>query len=71
MNLSYPILLDEGSVLKSIGDPRTAGAELPLYVVVGRDGKVLHYHSGLYEVDRDRGLKELSEVVKQALAAGQ
>lgn len=67
MNLSYPILLDDGSLIKSIGDPRVTGAKLPLYVVVDSQGKVIHYHAGLYEVDRERGLKELDEVVKQAL----
>ncbi len=68
MNLSYPVLLDDGAVIKLIGDPRVAGAKLPLYVVIGRDGKVVHYHPGLYDIDRDRGLRELDEVVQQALA---
>ncbi len=67
MNLSYPVLLDSGKVIRSFGDPRLAGAKLPLFVVVGKDGAVLHYHAGFYEVDRDRGLKELDEVVKTAL----
>jgi len=66
MNLSYPILLDSGGVIKSFGDPRLAGSKLPLYVVLGADGKVLHYHAGLYEVDRDQGLKELKAVIKRA-----
>lgn len=67
MNLSYPILLDSGGLLKQFGDPRLLGAALPLFVVVGSDGKVLHYHVGNYEVDRDKGLKELDEVVATAL----
>lgn len=66
MNLSYPIMLDEGSLIKKIGDPRLTGAKLPLFVVVGPDGKVIHYHVGYYEVDRARGLKELEEVVRGA-----
>ena len=66
MNLSYPIMLDEGAVLKKFGDPRIAGAKLPLFVVVDADGKVAHYHSGVYEVDRRLGLKQLSEIIEKA-----
>jgi len=65
MNLSYPILLDDGAVLKKFGDPRVTGAKLPLYVVVNPRGNVVHYHSGLYEVDRRDGLKELLDVIKK------
>lgn len=68
MNLSYPILLDEGGLLKQFGDPRLVGAELPLFVVVGRDGKIAHYRVGHYEVDRNDGLKELNAAVSKALA---
>ena len=67
MNLSYPLLWDEGTTLALFGDPRRLGAKLPLFVVIGRDGRVLHYHPGTYEVDRDEGLSELDALVKQAL----
>ncbi|HEY2838180.1 MAG TPA: TlpA disulfide reductase family protein [Pirellulales bacterium] len=67
MNLTYPIALDGGELIKAIGDPRTAGAALPLFVVIGRDGKVTHYHVGFYDVDRQIGLKELSAAVDEAL----
>jgi hypothetical protein len=67
MNLSYPVLLDSGALLKQFGDPRVVGANLPLFVVVGRDGKILHYHVGTYEVHQDQGLAELDEVVSKAL----
>lgn len=67
MNLSYPVLLDDGKVIKQFGDPRVTGAKLPLYIVVGADGKVLHYHAGFYEVQRERGLQELDGAVTQAL----
>ena len=67
MNLSYPVLLDDGTLLKQFGDPRLIGAELPLFVVVGHDGAILHYHVGFYEVDRNQGLKALDEVVAAAL----
>ena len=67
MNLSYPLLLDDGGVLKRFGDPRVTGAKLPLFVVIGRNGKVLEYHAGHYEVHRDRGLEELDALVTRAL----
>jgi hypothetical protein len=68
MNLSYPLLLDSGPLVKQFGDPRIVGASLPLFVVIGPDQKILHYHVGHYEVHQDRGLKELDEVVAKALA---
>ncbi len=67
MNLTYPVLLDEGAAIKAFGDPRLLGAELPLYVVIGTDGKVAHYKAGYYEVDRLEGLKELNAVLGKQL----
>ena len=67
MNLSYPILLDDGTLVKKFGDPRLVGAEFPLFVVIGPDGKILHYHVGHYKVERDRGLAELDAVISEAL----
>ena len=69
MNLSYPVLLDDGSLLKRLGDPRQAGGSLPLFVVIGKDGKVAEYHAGLYEVKANEGLAELDAVVAKALEA--
>ncbi|MCH7729329.1 MAG: TlpA family protein disulfide reductase, partial [Planctomycetes bacterium] len=71
MNLSYNVLLDEGSLLKQFGDPRVTGAKLPLYVVFDASGKVVHYHSGFYEIDRDHGLKELADVIMKSLETGE
>ncbi len=68
MHLGYPILLDGGELIRQFGDPRLIGAELPLYVVIGRDGRVLHYHVGMHAVDRDRGLSELDGIVTKALS---
>ncbi|MBI1904478.1 MAG: TlpA family protein disulfide reductase [Planctomycetia bacterium] len=68
MNLGYGVLLDEGKLIKQLGDPRQLGAELPLFVVVGADGKIAHYHVGNYEVDATLGLKELDAAVGEALA---
>jgi peroxiredoxin len=67
MNLSYPVLLDSGALVKQFGDPRLIGASLPLFVVIGPDQKILHYHVGTYEVHQDQGLKELDQVVAKAL----
>ena len=69
MNLSYPRLLDDGKLLSLFGDPRQLGGELPLFVVVGRDGRIVHYRSGLYEVDPNQGLVELDGVISDALKA--
>ncbi|HEV3020974.1 MAG TPA: TlpA disulfide reductase family protein [Pirellulales bacterium] len=67
MNLSYPVLLDSGPLVKQFGDPRLLGANLPLFVVIGPDQKIIHYHVGHYEVHQDQGLKELDQVVLKAL----
>lgn len=67
MNLSYPILLDGGELLAKFGDPRVVGGSLPLFVVVGRDGTILHHHVGYYDVDPQQGLKELDRIIGQAL----
>jgi hypothetical protein len=67
MNLEYPLLLDSGGLIKQFGDPRPLGAELPLWIVVGTDGKIAHYHAGLYTVRRDEGLQELDAVVGRLL----
>lgn len=67
MNLSYPLLVDSGAAIKEFGDPRATGAKLPLFVVIDRQGNIVHYHAGHYEVNRDRGLEELGNVVKKAL----
>lgn len=68
MNLSYPLLLDSGPALKKFGDPRPAGAKLPVFVLLDSAGKVLLYQVGHFEVKRDRGLEELEAAVEKALA---
>jgi hypothetical protein len=67
MNVSYPILLDDGSLLKKLGDPRAVERELPLFVVVDARGNVVEYKAGLYDVKRDEGLAELQATIKKAL----
>lgn len=63
MNLSYPIGYDDGSLLKSFGDPRDTRGQLPLWIVINADGKVAHYHAGYYEVDAAQGLKDLEALL--------
>jgi hypothetical protein len=64
MNLSFPILLDDGALLKRIGDPRTGGGKLPLFLVIGKDGKIAEYRAGLYDVQASTGLAELDAVIE-------
>ena len=68
MNLSYPVLHDTQGLLKKLGDPRQAGAKLPLVIVLDATGKVIHYHVGHYQVDRLLGLKQLNDIVTKELA---
>ena len=68
MNLTYSIVGDSNGFISRVGDPRKAGAKLPLFVVLDADGKIVHYHAGYYEVDRVLGLKALDDVVAKALS---
>ena len=67
MNVGYTIALDDGALLARLGDPQKAGGKLPLFVVVGKDGKVAEYHAGLYEVAPQEGLAELDRLVQKLL----
>ena len=67
MNVGYEITTDSGEFIKGLGDPRQFSAVLPLWVVIGKDGKVIHYRTGLYQVDVNRGLEELDAIVVDAL----
>jgi peroxiredoxin len=66
MNVSYPILLDDGALLEKLGDPRKVKQELPLFVVIDAKGNVVEYKAGEYDVKANEGLKELEAAVKQA-----
>lgn len=63
MNLTYGIAADDGKVLARFGDPTKFGSKLPLWIVIGPDGNVAHFHAGLYKINPDEGLHELDEVV--------
>lgn len=67
MNLGYPIARDDGKFLATLGDPRLLGSKLPLWVVIGHDGVITHYHVGTYDIQPDEGLKQLDAAVVAAL----
>lgn len=67
MNLGYPIALDNGQLLRQLGDPRQLDASLPLWVVVGPDGKIADYHVGVFPINPDEGLRDLDAVVVRLL----
>jgi peroxiredoxin len=67
MNVGYPIVLDDGTFLKRFGDPRNAGGKLPVFVVIGKDGKVAEYRAGLYDVTPQEGLAELDKIIGKLL----
>ncbi len=69
MNIGYQLGHETEGALAALGDPRKFGVSLPLWVVIGPDGTILHYRVGFYEVDANRGLEELEAVVEQALQA--
>ena len=72
-NLGYPIVIDDGTLLGKFGDPRRLDEKLPLWVVIGTDGKIAHYSTGFFNIKPDQGLKQLEAVivdlVKQQRAA--
>lgn len=70
MNLSYPLVYDDGSALRTIGDPRPLGVSLPLYVVVDAHGSITAVHAGLYATDPNVGLRELEQDIAKALGKG-
>lgn len=67
MRLGYDITYDSGAVLNAFGNPTRLGEELPLWVVISPQGRVVHYKTGYYEVDNQVGLKELDGIVQEHL----
>jgi len=67
MNLSYPVGHDDGSLLEKYGDPRDMKGQLPLWIVINPEGKIVHYHAGFYEIDATQGLKELEAVLAKLI----
>ncbi|MEZ6055384.1 MAG: TlpA disulfide reductase family protein [Planctomycetaceae bacterium] len=69
MRTGYEITADAGNLLETFGDPVALGSSLPLWVVIGRDGKVIEYRTGYYEVDPRQGLRDLDALIETALKA--
>jgi len=63
MNLSYPLALDDGTLLQKFGDPQRLGAKLPLWVLIAPDGTIAEYKVGNYDIQADEGLKQLDAAV--------
>jgi hypothetical protein len=63
MNLDYGIAVDDGKLLAKFGDPTKFGAKLPLWVVIGPDEKIAHFHAGYYKINPDEGLRELDDLL--------
>ena len=69
MNIGYPLAVESEGALAAFGDPQKIGVDLPLWIVIGTDGTILHYRVGYYPVDSNRGLEELDGVIEKALQA--
>lgn len=71
MNLSYPILYDDGQLQKQCDPTSAATNDSPVWIVLDATGRVVHYHQGFYEVDGKRGLKELADAIEAASTASE
>lgn len=67
VNGSYDIALDDGTLRAKFGDPRRLGGKLPLWVVIGADGKIAHYKVGLYDINPDEGLRALDQTLVEQI----
>ena len=63
MNLGYPLVVDDGTLLEKFGDPERIGAKLPLWVLIDQSGTVVEYKVGNYEIKADSGLSQLDKKV--------
>ena len=62
MNLTYPVVLDNGT-LERLGDPERVGAKLPLWVLIDPKGTVVQYKVGNYVIKADEGLAQLDQAI--------
>ncbi|HET6326010.1 MAG TPA: TlpA disulfide reductase family protein [Planctomycetaceae bacterium] len=62
MNLTYPVVLDNGT-LERLGDPERVGAKLPLWVLIDGKGTVVQYKVGNYVIKADEGLSQLDQAI--------
>jgi alkyl hydroperoxide reductase subunit AhpC len=63
MNLSYPLAIDDGTLLEKFGDPERVGAKLPLWVLIDPSGTVVEYKVGHYDIKAETGLSQLDKKV--------
>jgi peroxiredoxin len=62
MNLTYPVVVDDGT-LEKLGDPERVGAKLPLWVLIDPKGTVVQYKVGNYAIKADEGLSQLDQAI--------
>jgi alkyl hydroperoxide reductase subunit AhpC len=62
MNLTYPVVLDNGT-LERLGDPERVGAKLPLWVLIDPKGNVVQFKVGNYAIKADEGLWQLDQAI--------
>jgi peroxiredoxin len=62
MNLTYPVVVDDGT-LEKLGDPERVGAKLPLWVLIDPKGTVVQYKVGNYVIKADEGLSQLDQAI--------
>jgi hypothetical protein len=62
MNLTYPVVMDDGT-LERLGDPERVGAKLPLWVLIDPQGTVVQYKAGTYAIKADEGLSQLDQAI--------
>ncbi len=70
MNLSYPLALDDGTLLDKFGAPERFGAKLPLWVLIDPAGNVVEYKVGHYDIKADEGLSQLDKSVLKLIRKG-
>jgi len=63
MRLQYPVTYDSGSVLNAFGNPTRLGVELPLWVVIDPQGRIVHYQTGIHDIDPKTGLKDINAIL--------
>jgi hypothetical protein len=66
MNLTYPVVTDDGT-LERLGDPERVGAKLPLWVLIDGKGTVIQYKTGTYPIKADEGLSQLDQAILEIL----
>jgi AhpC/TSA family len=66
MNLTYPVVTDDGT-LERLGDPERVGAKLPLWVLIDGKGTVIQYKTGTYPIKAEEGLSQLDQAILEII----